>query len=174
MVVFIPQEVFGKKPTIKIKIDGESYEREYPVDLEEAYSLINTLAEMINNSDDMIVSMRQNEKDQNTKYQNQIDDLSMKLNEANNKLINAGNSIVEAENIANKFTKLNYRFTPFMLFGPVIGTDKEIGLHLEFGGQYRLIRNLQVGAALFSSVYQGSADRNFDIGCGLILAYSMY
>lgn len=129
---------------------------------------------MVNNSDDMIVSMRQNEKDQNTKYQNQIDELSMQLDEANEKLANAGSSITEAEKTANNLTKMNYRFTPFMLFGPVIGTDKEIGLHLEFGGQYRLIRNLQVGAALFSSIYQGSADRNFDIGCGLILAYSMY
>lgn len=172
LLLILPQLISAQQLTIRI--EGEKYTRDYPDTLEEAYSLLDTLAEMINNSDDMIISMRQKEKDQNAKYQTQIDELSVKLEEANEKLSNANTSISDAEKTANKLTKINYRFTPFMLFGPVIGTDKEIGLHLEFGGQYRLIRNLQVGAALFSSVYQGSANRNFDIGCGFILAYSMY
>lgn len=168
----IISSVFAKE-VVTIRIDGEEYVRDMPTTIEEATPLINTLADMINESDDHILSMEDKMKAERETYKAQIKELQEKLKAAEAKTSEVVEKVVYVEKEVNKVIDKNTRFTPYFLAGPVIGSDLNFGLHVEVGGLYRTIKNLHIGGSLFSSVYNNS-NRNFDIGFGLAIGYSFY
>ena len=166
--------LFAKeKETVDIRINGEEYTQDMPADLKSAQSLILYLADMVNNSDDYIVRQNKQNAEDRQSYIKKIEELETKLDEAEKALGKADTEVSNVEKGVDKLTKINTRFTPFFMVGPVIGTDKNIGAHISFGGIYRIFGNLQIGGSLFSSVYSDSS-RNLDLGLGLMVAWSIY
>ena len=170
--ISVSSKLFAQEK-VTVRVEGEEYEQDMPQDLQSAQELIRDMATMINNSDDYIVATNESIKKERESYIEQIEELTKKLNDISEKSETVVEKVVYVEKDVDKLLKINTRFTPFFMVGPVIGTDKNIGMHVGVGGLYRMFRNLQIGGSLFSSFYQGS-DRNFDIGVGLILAYSVY
>jgi len=158
---------------VVIKIGGEEYEQDMPTDLQSSQRLIRDLVEMYNESDEFIVTQSQKNEKEREELLKQIEELTAKLKEAEANQEKVVERIVYVEKDVDKLLKINTRFTPFFIAGPVVGSDINIGMHVEFGGLYRMFRNLQIGGSLFSSVYQDSS-RSFDIGVGIILGYSIY
>lgn len=161
------------KETVTIRINGEEYSQEMPNDIESAQFLISSMADMLNLADDHIVGQDKKTTEERQRYLKEIETLKKQLKETEDKLDKATSNVTVVEKDVNELTTINTRFTPFFMVGPVLGVDKSIGMHVSFGGIYRIFRNLQLGGSLFSSVYSNT-DRNFDIGLGVIVAYSLY
>lgn len=159
--------------TVNIRIGGEEYEQEMPSDLQSAQELIRSMADMINETDNHIQSIIQQDKNERDQYIKQIEELTIKLKEVEDKSSKSVEKIVYVDKEINSLLKMNTRCTPFLVMGPVLGSDLNIGMHIEVGSMFRLFKNLQIGGSAFSSIYQETS-RNFDIGVGLILAYSIY
>lgn len=158
---------------INIKINGEDYSREMPENLESAKDLIRSMSEMINNADSTVVRLRTELDVQTSSTSDKIISLENKLSDVEKELENANKRLSDSEKGINSLIKTNTRNTPFLIIGPTIGSDKEIGFHFMLGTEYRIFRNFHIGGSLFSTIYSNSDNRIFDIGAGLVLGYSI-
>lgn len=160
------------KETVTIKVYGEDYVTDMPEDIEAAQKLIRYMARMINTSDDQIVAAESNAAEERAKYLKMINELESKLDDAQKNVDEANEKLNKIDKDVDKLLKINTRFTPFFALGPVLGSDLNTGLHIELGSLFRIFGNFQIGANIFTSVYNKTS-RNFDIGAGLVLAYSV-
>lgn len=158
---------------IVIRINGEEYSREMPEDIDGAKSLIRDMSKMINTSDDTIISLKSDIDKNNYDTKNKISSLESKLLTLEQELENANKLLADSEKGINSLVKTNTRNTPFLVLGPTIGSDKSIGFHFALSTEYRIFRNFHIGGSIFSTVYTNSDNRNFDIGAGLMIGYSI-
>ena len=144
-----------------------------PEDLESAKLLIKSMSDMINNADSTIVKLQTEMDTQSANTSERISSLENKLSTVENELANANKKLADSEKGVNSLVNMNTKNTPFLILGPVIGSDMSVGFHFMLGTEYRLFRNLHVGSTIFSTVYTNTNNRIFDIGAGLVLGYSI-
>ena len=171
ILLSISSNLFSEE--VNIRISGEEYSREMPTNIKEAQVLIRQLAEMVNNADDEIVSLNNKMSDERKDYTNKLNDVTAKLDEANKKLEDTEKIIETLDKDTTKLTKVDTRCTPFLIFGPAVNFDKTIGMFFNVGIDYRIFRNLHIGASINSSIF---TDTKLDgsIGVGLLIGYSIY
>ena len=148
-------------------------ERDMPQDIEEAKEVIRYLVDIANRADEQIekshnqyISEIENYKRKNEFLETKLENLESKLNE-----VSEANSGVKTG--VNSVLKQNNRCTFLFGVGPIIGSGLSLGLHLNALASYRILRNVQVGAEVFSYIYQNT-NLNGAFGIGLVIGYSIY
>lgn len=158
---------------LTLSIGGELMERDMPQDIEEAKEVIRYLVDIANRADEQIekshnqyISEIENYKRKNEFLETKLENLESKLNE-----VSEANSGVKTG--VNSVLKQNNRCTFLFGVGPIIGSDLSLGLNLNALASYRILRNVQVGAEVFSYIYQNT-NLNGAFGIGLVIGYSIY
>ena len=158
---------------LTLSIGGELMERDMPQDIEEAKEVIRYLVDIANRADEQIekshnqyISEIENYKRKNEFLETKLENLESKLNE-----VSEANSGVKTG--VNSVLKQNNRCTFLFGVGPIIGSGLSLGLHLNALASYRILRNVQVGAEVFSYIYQNT-NLNGAFGIGLVIGYSIY
>ena len=162
-----------EKEGLTLSIGGELMERDMPQDIEEAKELIRYLVEIANNADKQIETIYYKNLAEIESYKRQNKLLEMKLENLESKISEVSNINSNVTSDINSILKQNTRCSFLFGAGPTVGSDLSIGLHLNVLGVYRILYNVQIGAEVFSSIYQNT-DRNCEIGIGLVFGYSIY
>ena len=116
-----------------------------------------------------------NEKsaEERKEYVKKLEDISTKLNETTKKLEETEKTIEQVDRDTIKMTKMNTRCTSFAIVGPSVDFNKIVGLSFMLGFDYRILRNIHIGATLNSSLFTDTK-LNGDVGIGLLFGYSIY
>lgn len=162
-----------EKEGLTLSIGGKLMERDMPQDIEEAQKLIRYLVEIANNADKQIETNYYKNLNEIESYKRQNELLEMKLENLESKLREVYKASSDVSFDINAILKQNTRCAFLFGVGPTVGSDLSIGLHLNALGIYRLFYNVQIGAEIFSNIYQNT-DRNGEFGIGLVFGYSIY
>jgi len=171
LLLLMSNSLFAEE--INIKISGEEYTREMPTDIEQAQILIRYLVKIINNADDEINLLNEKSAEERKEYVKKLEDISTKLNETTKKLEETEKTIEQVDRDTTKMTKMNTRCTSFAIVGPSVDFNKIVGLSFILGFDYRILRNIHIGATLNSSLFTDTK-LNGDVGVGLLFGYSIY
>lgn len=158
---------------LTLSIGGELMERDMPQDIEEAKEVIRYLVDIANKADEQIEKSHDQYVSEIESYKRQNELLEIKLEKLESKLNEVSEVSSEVKTDVNSVLKQNTRCTFLFGVGPVVGSDLSLGLHLNALGSYRILRNVQVGAEVFSDIYQNT-NRNGAFGIGLVIGYSLY
>ena len=159
---------------IIIMIDGEKYQRDYPTTLEESIELINTLSELEVTADNKVVEMETSTNKEIQKYEKEIAELKSKIESIEKESESAKSNAETVDKTITDFTITNTRLTTDLVIGPMFGfSENAVGSHIEVLADYRIFRNFHIGGSVFFNTFNNT-QRNFEIGCGLLLGYSIY
>lgn len=166
-ILLLPTKFYAERLTVYV--DGESYSRQMPDNLEDCQALIRELVKMQNTSDNTIVEIRKISVEQAESLSKQISQLKEQLDAVSKSAEDATDKVEDVQKDIDSIHIPNSRLISSFFVGPVFKKDFEYGLMLGIGGNYRLIGNFYVGGMGFLNTFN---DSSFQAGFAASIGYS--
>jgi hypothetical protein len=161
--------VFGED-LIEIKIKGELYTHSYPESLDEAYDLLDAIAQINNTGDDAFVLYQKITEEEEAELRNKIAQLEKYNKEIEQKLANISKSNDEIGSYINKEINKPREWMVLGSIGEAISVeDGSLGNSLSLGFLKNLhLFNLYAGLNLATNIYYKNNNMR-DIGLSIYL-----
>lgn len=170
--IFILFPVFSKEQ-ISINVGDETFVKDMPENYEEACEMIKLLADMYNDANDEINKLSLNSSNSSSEAVNKLVEVEKELAKAKIDLNNIKTSNTQLEKKVKELLSVNNRFIFGFGFGPAFDIkDSSIGTHVEFIGNFRLIKNFHLGSTLYLDTY--SNINKFNVGASLVASFGLY
>lgn len=172
VVTFILFPVFSKEQ-ISINVGNETFVKDMPENYEEACEMIKLLADMYNDANDEINELSLNSSNSSSAAINKLIEAENELMKAKMDLNDVKTSNEQLEKKVKELMSINNRFIFGFGFGPTFDIkDCSIGTHVEFIGNFRLIKNFHLGSTIYLDTY--SNINKFNIGATFIVSFGLY
>lgn len=172
VVTFILFPVFSKEQ-VSINVGNETFVKDMPENYEEACEMINLLADMYNDANDEINKLSLNSSNSSSAAVNKLVEAEKELMKVKIDLNDVKSSNEQLEKKIKELMSINNRFIFGFGFGPTFDIkDNSIGTHVEFIGNFRLIKNFHLGSTIYLDTY--SNINKFNIGVTLVASFGLY
>ena len=172
IITFILFPVFSKEQ-ISINVGNETFVKDMPESYEEACETIKLLADMYNDANDEINKLSLNASNSSSTAISKLVEAEKELIKTKIDLNDVKISNEQLEKKVKELTSVNNRLIFGFGFGPTFDAkDCSIGTHIEFIGNFRLIKNFHLGSTVYLDTY--SNINKFNIGATLVVSFGLY
>jgi hypothetical protein len=175
ILVLVPQSL-ATQEVIELYINGEKYVRDYPITLQDATALINSLVKMNNDLDNSFIEYQNiniKEKEQLHLKLNELEQNNNSLTSQINDLITQTDELTKLFDRYQKQSKNNFLITTSI--GPSYQIiDNALGLNIALGAIHKMpvfnLFDFYAGLNVNTNIYyQGTGSKMSNLGIGAIL-----
>lgn len=165
--------IFSEGNKITINIGNESYVKDIPDNYEEACDMIKLLADLYNDANDEINKLNSSVNNHTSIAVSKLKDVEKELIDVKINLNNVKNTNAKLEKQCKELMSINNRFIFGVGFGPTFNiNESSIGTHIEFIGNFRLIKNFHIGSSIFLDTYSNT--NKINAGATIVASFGIY